>query len=51
VEDAPELYTFVIMSILESRRPRALNRYPKFDHLNVIGRYHFEVGQIRTDLP
>jgi TnpA family transposase len=23
----------------------------RFDHLNVIGRYHFDVAQIRTDLP
>ncbi len=23
----------------------------RFDHLNVIGRYHFDVGHIRTDLP
>jgi hypothetical protein len=23
----------------------------RFGHLNVIGRYHFDVGQIRTDLP
>ena len=23
----------------------------RFGHLNVIGRYHFDAAQIRTDLP